>query len=140
MASLTIPPRSAVIQTLAFLGLIAAGLFGSAGRFSIAGFWLYLVIVAATSGVALCVVDPDLSRERARPGGQRLGAKYVLVILLPFAHLGNCRVGPGTVPLVRYGDNIPAVRRLGSLRCGMGCDRMGDACESLLLLGRSYPA
>jgi hypothetical protein len=65
------------VQTLVFLVLQLLTLFVSAGRCDIVEFWLYIVMIAAVSGLSLAILDPDLVRERMRPGGQRVGLRFL---------------------------------------------------------------
>ena len=78
-------PVSANVQSTIFLVLAALALFASAGTVAILGFWLYLAIFAAIIAASLLALDPDLFRERMRPGGQPppLGLRlFTLVMLL----------------------------------------------------------
>jgi protein-S-isoprenylcysteine O-methyltransferase Ste14 len=59
------------IQSALFVALTAVALFASAGTVTIVGFWVYIAIFAAVMVVSLAVLDPDLLRERMRPGGKR---------------------------------------------------------------------
>jgi protein-S-isoprenylcysteine O-methyltransferase Ste14 len=86
LMALAAPLRAAIIQTSVFLVLAAVVLFGAAGTIGILAFWLYLIVLAAESAVGLLLIDPDLSRERMRPGGRRLRSIYLLVAILPFLH------------------------------------------------------
>lgn len=63
-------PPSAYIQAGIFLVVAAAALFASAGTMAIYGFWLYLAILAVVFVVSFLWLDPDLLRERMRPGGK----------------------------------------------------------------------
>jgi hypothetical protein len=49
-----------LVQTLVFLVLQLLTLFVSAGRGDIVEFWLYIVMIAAVSGLSLAILDPDL--------------------------------------------------------------------------------
>jgi protein-S-isoprenylcysteine O-methyltransferase Ste14 len=64
-------PRSAYLQSAVFLVLAAVALFVSAGTCAIAVFWIYLAILAAIFVASFLFVDPDLARERMRPGGKK---------------------------------------------------------------------
>jgi protein-S-isoprenylcysteine O-methyltransferase Ste14 len=64
-------PASAYVQSALFFVLALAALFGSAGTFAIAVFWIYLAILAATFVASILWLDPDLARERMRPGGKK---------------------------------------------------------------------
>ena len=67
--------------------LLAVVLFGGAGRFDVPRLWVYLVVFAVTMLVGSFVLDPDLYRERARPGGKRLPWGIHLVSALFVIHL-----------------------------------------------------
>ncbi len=64
-------PVTAYFQAAIFFILAAAALFASAGSFAILGFWLYLAIFAAVFVATFLSLDPDLARERMRPGGKK---------------------------------------------------------------------
>ncbi len=64
-------PVSAYVQSALFFLLAGAALFGSAGTFAIAVFWIYLAILAAIFAASILWLDPDLARERMRPGGKK---------------------------------------------------------------------
>ena len=77
-------PASAIVQSALFLVLTAAALFASAGTFALPGFWIYLAILTAATVVSLAILDPDLIRERMRPGGKRPPLGLRLVGIIPF--------------------------------------------------------
>ena len=64
-------PVSAYIQSVAYFLLAAVALFASAGTVAITTYWVYLAIFAAVFIVSFLWLDPDLARERIRPGGKR---------------------------------------------------------------------
>jgi protein-S-isoprenylcysteine O-methyltransferase Ste14 len=64
-------PVSAYIQSIGFLVLAAVALFASAGTVAIPTFWAYLAILGAVFAVSFLLLDPDLARERMRPGGKK---------------------------------------------------------------------
>jgi protein-S-isoprenylcysteine O-methyltransferase Ste14 len=64
-------PISAYVQSAVFFVLAAVALFASAGTFGIAVFWIYLAILAAIFVASFLWLDPDLTRERMRPGGKK---------------------------------------------------------------------
>jgi protein-S-isoprenylcysteine O-methyltransferase Ste14 len=64
-------PVTTYIRSGIFLLLTAVALFASAGTIAIPAFWIYLAIFAAVFVSAFLWLDPDLLRERMRPGGQR---------------------------------------------------------------------
>jgi len=68
----TLPvPASAYIQSVAFLVLAAVALFAAAGTVAIVTYWVYLAILAAVFLASFLWLDPDLARERMRPGGKK---------------------------------------------------------------------
>lgn len=77
---------SAYVQSAIFLILAAVILFGSAGTLAIASFWLYLAIFLAVTIASLGILDPDLIRERMRPGGKPPPLELRLVGLVPLMH------------------------------------------------------
>jgi len=64
-------PASAYVHALVFFAIAVAALFISAATFAIAAFWIYLAIWAAVFIASFVWIDPDLARERMRPGGKR---------------------------------------------------------------------
>src|SRR6266496_3073605 len=76
----------ASLQSLVFVVLLAATLFGAAGGVNFIEFWLYVVVVAAVSGLALADLGPDLMQERMRPGGRRVGLRFLPMVALIFLH------------------------------------------------------
>jgi protein-S-isoprenylcysteine O-methyltransferase Ste14 len=77
-------PVSAYVQSVAFFVLAAVALFASAGTVAIATYWVYLAIFGAVFIVSFLWLDPDLARERMRPGGKRppLALQLVSVVLV----------------------------------------------------------
>jgi protein-S-isoprenylcysteine O-methyltransferase Ste14 len=76
----------ASVQSLVFVIMLAATLFGSAGRFDIIEFWVYIAIVVAVSVLSLIILDPDLIQERMQPGGRRVGLHFLPLVILMFLH------------------------------------------------------
>ncbi len=64
-------PTGAYVQSVVFFVLAAAALFGGAGTFAIPAFWIYLAILAGIFVASFLLLDPDLARERLRPGGEK---------------------------------------------------------------------
>jgi protein-S-isoprenylcysteine O-methyltransferase Ste14 len=77
-------PMSAYLRAAALLVCAGAALFGSAGSFAIATFWIYLAILAAVFIAAFAMLDRGLLQERMRPGGKPapLGLRLLNVVLL----------------------------------------------------------
>jgi len=67
--------------------LLAALLFGGAGRFDVPRLWAYLGVYAVLTLAAMFLVDPELARERRRPGGKRLPWGFHLLNVLFVVHL-----------------------------------------------------
>ena len=76
----------ASLQSLVFLVMLAATLFGTAGRIDIVAFWVYIAIVAAVSALSLTILDADLMQERMRPGGRRVGLHFLPLTIVIFLH------------------------------------------------------
>jgi protein-S-isoprenylcysteine O-methyltransferase Ste14 len=110
-------PISAYLQSAVFLILAAVALFGSAGTIAIAGFWLYLALLAAVTAASLLILDPDLIRERMRPGGQRPPLVLRLVAVVPFLHWIMAGLDRGRL---HWSDGVPVWLQAAGL--------MGVAC------------
>jgi protein-S-isoprenylcysteine O-methyltransferase Ste14 len=76
-------PVSAYLKAAAFVLLTGVALFVSAGTVAIPAFWLYLAIFAAVMVASFLWLDPDLLRERMRPGGKKppLGLRLFTIVL-----------------------------------------------------------
>jgi protein-S-isoprenylcysteine O-methyltransferase Ste14 len=79
-------PASAYIQSVAFLVLAAVALFASAGTVAILTYWIYLAIFAAVFLASFLWLDPDLARERMRPGGKKPPLALRLISAVLFVH------------------------------------------------------
>jgi protein-S-isoprenylcysteine O-methyltransferase Ste14 len=80
-------------------------LFASAGTVAIAGFWLYLAILAAIIVASLLALDPGLFRERMRPGGKRPPLGLRLFTIVMFVHWIAAGLDRGRF---HWSDNVPA--------------------------------
>ena len=96
----------ASLQSLVFLLLLAGTLFGAAGRIDIIEFWVYVAILAAVSVLSLSVLDPDLMQERMRPGGQRVGLRFLPIIVIMFLHWAVAGIDRGRL---HASDIVPAL-------------------------------
>jgi len=94
----------ASLQSLAFLLLLAASLFASAGRIDIVELWAYVAILAAVSALTLAILDPDLMQERRRPGGRRVSLPFLPLIVLMFLHWAVAGLDRGRLHI---SDTIP---------------------------------
>jgi protein-S-isoprenylcysteine O-methyltransferase Ste14 len=79
-------PVSAYIQSLVFFVLAAVALFASAGTIAIATYWVYLGIFASVFVASFLLLDPDLARERMRPGGKKKPVAPLLLSAVLGAH------------------------------------------------------
>jgi protein-S-isoprenylcysteine O-methyltransferase Ste14 len=79
-------PRAAYVQSVVFFVLATVALFASAGTLALPTYWVYLSIFAAVFVASFLMLDPDLARERMRPGGKSapVGLKVFSGVL--FAH------------------------------------------------------
>lgn len=102
-----------LIGVLAFAALIAALLFGSAGRWDVPMFWAYVVVWAA-AGVAGCIAcDPTLPGERLRPGPG--GKFYWTDFLIPPLWLAQYVVAGLGAGRLDKGDGVPLVMQVAGL-------------------------
>jgi protein-S-isoprenylcysteine O-methyltransferase Ste14 len=96
-----------------FTGLLAATLFGSAGRWDLPLLWAYMALLATTSLVAQATMDPDLLKERMRPGPGGCD-RHLRFIAMPFfaAHLVIAGLDVGRF---HFSDGVPLWARLAGL-------------------------
>jgi protein-S-isoprenylcysteine O-methyltransferase Ste14 len=85
--------------------ICAAVLFGSAGRLDIIEFWCWLLELATISVATVLLIEPDLVRERMRPGGQRPSLGYWLATLLFLVDLAVAGLDRGRL---YWSDSVPA--------------------------------
>jgi protein-S-isoprenylcysteine O-methyltransferase Ste14 len=97
-------PISAYVQSALFMALAIAALFGGAGTFAIPAFWIYLAILAAIFVASLVGLDPDLARERMRPGGQSPPIALRLFAFVLVAHWLIAGLDRGRF---HWSDNVP---------------------------------
>ena len=79
-------PFSAYLKAGLFVVAAAAALFAGAGTVAIPGFWVYLAIFAVVMIVSFAALDPDLLRERMRPGGKKSPLSLKIFSLVLFLH------------------------------------------------------
>jgi hypothetical protein len=77
---------SAYLKSGLFVVAAAAALFAAAGTAAIASFWVYLAILAVVMIVSFKALDPDLLRERMRPGGKKSPPSLSSTCPAPGAH------------------------------------------------------
>jgi len=85
----------ASLQSLVFVFLLAGTLFGAAGRINFIEF----------SALSLTVLDPDLMQERMRPGGRRVGLRFLPIVIVMFLHWAVAGLDRGRLHL---SDTVPS--------------------------------
>src|SRR6516225_4339257 len=80
-------PVSAYLKAGLLVVAAAAALVAAAGTVAIPGFWAYLAIFAIVMIVSFSALDPDLLRERMRPGGKKPPLALRVCSLVQFIHL-----------------------------------------------------
>jgi protein-S-isoprenylcysteine O-methyltransferase Ste14 len=96
--------RSAIIQSVLFLLVAGALLFGAAGRFDIWNFWCYLAIFAGVFMLSLATIDPSLIRERMRPAGRRTPMALYVATAGMFVELALAGLDRGRF---HWSDTVP---------------------------------
>src|SRR5690242_16859996 len=76
----TMSVASIMMRVLAFEGVLAGLLFTTAGRWQLPWFWALIAVHAATLLAGAATIDPDLWRERRRPGPGDRDRPYRVVL------------------------------------------------------------
>jgi protein-S-isoprenylcysteine O-methyltransferase Ste14 len=105
-------PISAYLQAGLFVALAAVALFGSAGTIEILGFWVYVAIFAAVMVASFTLLDPELLRERMRPGGRRPPIALRLFTLVMILHWVIAGLDRGRF---HWSDSVPLWLRVAGL-------------------------
>jgi protein-S-isoprenylcysteine O-methyltransferase Ste14 len=105
-------PRSTMPSIAIMMLVCAAVLFGAAGRLDIIEFWCWLAALAAISVAIVLIIEPDLMRERMRPGGRRPTPGYWLATLLFLAVLAVAGLDRGRM---HWSDSVPVWLRAMAL-------------------------
>ena len=79
-------PFSAYLKAGLFVVAAVVALFAAAGTIAIPGFWAYLAIFGVVMIVSFAALDPDLLRERMRPGGKKSPLSLRILSLVLFMH------------------------------------------------------
>lgn len=98
-------PVAAYVQAVFFFLLAAVALFASAGTLAIAAFWVYLAIFAAVFVASFLWLDPDLARERMRPGGKKPPVALKLFSIVMVIHWIVAGLDRGRF---HWSDTVPA--------------------------------
>jgi protein-S-isoprenylcysteine O-methyltransferase Ste14 len=103
-----------VLGGVAFVALVGACLFVSAGRWDLPWLWAYLGVWTAAMVAGSFLIDPTLFQERLRPGPG--GMDYGTVIVLSALMLGQSVVAGLDVGRFHWSDGVPpAVQGAGLL-------------------------
>jgi protein-S-isoprenylcysteine O-methyltransferase Ste14 len=97
-------PVSAYFKAGLFVVAAAAALFAAAGTMAVPGFWAYLAIIAVVMIVSFAALDPDLLRERMRPGGKEPPLALRVFSLVLFMHWIVAGLDRGRF---HWSDNVP---------------------------------
>src|SRR5215468_23000 len=97
-------PFSAYLKAGLFVLAAAAALFVAAGTIAIPAFWVYLTIFAIVMIVSFATLDPDLLRERMRPGGKKPPLALRVFSLVLFMHWIVAGVDRGRF---HWSDDVP---------------------------------
>lgn len=105
---------TASLALVSFLNvaMLAVVLFGAAGTLAIASFWVYCAIFAAVTVAALFLVDPDLARERMRPGGKFAGVLMLTLTAALIAHLAVAGLDRGRM---HWSDIVPGAVQVAAM-------------------------
>lgn len=97
-------PVLAYVESAAFFAAAVVALFGSAETFAIPAFWVYLAIFGAVFVASFIWVDPDLARERMRPGGKKPPPVLRALSVVLIAHWVIAGLDRGRF---HWSDNVP---------------------------------
>lgn len=91
---------------LLVLGTFAA-LFGSAGRFDLPMFWAYLIVLFGLPVLMLRRIDPDVLKERMRPGGESRDNLMLIRLTAAVGIAGQWIVAGLDVGRYHFSDSVP---------------------------------
>jgi hypothetical protein len=95
-----------VLGGVAFVALVGACLFVSAGRWDLPWYWAYLGVWAAAMVAGSFLIDATLVQERLRPGPG--GTDHGTVIVLSVLMLGQSVVAGLDVARFHWSDGVSA--------------------------------
>lgn len=99
-----------VIVSLLSYAMLAGIMFGLAGRWDLPWFWLTLATFAGSHLITIAVVirdDPELARERMKPGAGVPGWDKIILRLFGILVLANLAVGSLDVGRWQLSDSVP---------------------------------
>ena len=102
-------PGMVVVSLLSY-AMLAGILFGLAGRWDLPWFWLTLATFAGSHLVTIAVVirdDPELARERMKPGAGEPGWDKTILRLFGILALANLLLGSLDVGRWQLSDSVP---------------------------------
>lgn len=101
------------LKVIAFVGIMIATIFGSAGRLDLPFIWATLGICIAFLLLAMFKMDPELKRERLRPGpgGKDRGMRFALLPVI----LAQWIIAGLDVGRFHWSDTVPTVVKLAAL-------------------------
>jgi len=110
-------PGMVVVSLLSY-AMIAGILFGVAGRWDLPWFWWTVATFAVSHFVTIAVVirdDPELARERMKPGAGVPGWDNIVLKLFAILCLANLAVGSLDVGRWQLSDSVPQILQASGL-------------------------
>ncbi len=114
--------------------MLAGVLFGLAGRWDLPWFWLTLATFAGSHLVTIAVVirdDPELARERMKPGAGVPGWDKTVLRLIGILVLANLVVGSLDVGRWQLSDSVPQLLQAFGLVVTARPNRIWAVCINL---------
>ncbi len=132
-------PVSTYLKAGLFVVAAAVALFTAAGTVAIPGFWIYLTIFVVVVIVSFAALDPDLLRERMRPGGKKPPLSLRLFSLVMFMHWIVAGLDRGRF---HWSDAVPGWLQgvcLFTVAAGYALELWAMRVNRFFLLGCSHP-
>lgn len=101
------------LKVLGFAGIMIGTIFGAAGRWDLPFIWATLAIYIGSIVTAMFKMDPDLKRERLRPGpgGKDRGMRFTLLPII----LAQWIIAGLDVGRFHWSDTVPTVVKFSGL-------------------------
>jgi protein-S-isoprenylcysteine O-methyltransferase Ste14 len=106
---------TALVKVLAFEAVIAAVLFGSAGRLDLPWFWALIAVHTVGMAVGIAGMDPDLVRERLHPSAGPAGKEYLFRLVGTAVILAHLAIAGLDVGRFHWSDPPPVILRAVAL-------------------------